>query len=168
MRQYDLGFDWIVDEKGKFTKSETLLTQQETGILFIELCVKECKPGGRIALIVPNGYLGNRSPKYRVVREWLLKHTRVAAIVSLPRFTFKSSGADVSASVLYLEKREVPLERFEDDHPYRFAVELIEKVGWDAGNKKAAPIYKRNREDGSLIIGQDLMQKGGGNLFNGS
>lgn len=155
LRQYDLGFDWIVDEKGKFTKSETLLTQQETGILFTELCVKECKPGGRIALIVPNGYLGNRSPKYRVVREWLLKHTRVAAIVSLPRFTFKSSGADVSASVLYLEKREVPLERFEDDHPYRFAVELIEKVGWDAGNKKAAPIYKRNREDGSLIIGQD-------------
>lgn len=155
LRQYDLGFEWIADENGKLTKSETLLTQQETGILFAELCVKECKPGGRIALIVPNGYLGNRSLKYRVVREWLLKHTRVAAIISLPRFTFKSSGADVSASVLYLEKREVPLERFEDDQPYRFAVELIEKVGWDAGNKKAAPIYKRNPDDGSLIISQD-------------
>lgn len=155
LRQYDLGFEWTVDDKGKLVKSETLLTQQETGILFAELCVKECKPGGRIALIVPNGYLGNRSLKYRVVREWLLKNTRVAAIISLPRFTFKSSGADVSASVLYLEKRDVPLERFEDDQPYRFAVELIEKVGWDAGNKKAAPIYKRNHEDGSLIIGQD-------------
>lgn len=153
--QYDLGFEWIVDDKGKLVKSETLLSQQETGILFAELCVKECKPGGRIALIVPNGYLGNRSLKYRVVREWLLKHTRVAAIISLPRFTFKSSGADVSASVLYLEKRDVSLDRLEDDKPYRFAVELIEKVGWDAGNKKAAPIYKRNHEDGSLIIGQD-------------
>lgn len=155
LRQYDLGFEWTVDSNGKLVKSETLLPQQETGILFAELCVKECKPGGRIALIVPNGYLGNRSLKYRVVREWLLKHTRVAAIISLPRFTFKSSGADVSASVLYLEKRDMPLERFEDDQPYRFAVELIEKVGWDAGNKKAAPIYKRNHDDGSLIIGQD-------------
>lgn len=155
LRQYDLGFEWIIDSNGKLVKSETLLPQQETGILFAELCVKECKPGGRIALIVPNGYLGNRSLKYRVVREWLLKHTRVAAIISLPRFTFKSSGADVSASVLYLEKRDMPLERFEDDQPYRFAVELIEKVGWDAGNKKAAPIYKRNHDDGSLIIGQD-------------
>lgn len=155
LRQYDLGFEWTVDNKGKFVKSESLLPQQETGILFTELCVKECKAGGRIALIVPNGYLGNRSLKYRVVREWLLKNTRVAAIISLPRFTFKSSGADVSASVLYLEKRDVPLEQFEDDQPYRFAVELIEKVGWDAGNKKAAPIYKRNHEDGSLIIGQD-------------
>ena len=155
LRQYDLGFEWTVDSNGKLVKSETLLPQQETGILFAELCVKECKPGGRIALIVPNGYLGNRSLKYRVVREWLLKHTRVAAIISLPRFTFKSSGADVSASVLYLEKRDMPLERFEDDQPYRFAIELIEKVGWDAGNKKAAPIYKRNHDDGSLIIGQD-------------
>ena len=31
---------------------------------------------------------------------------------------------------------------------YQFAVELIEKVGWDAGNKKAAPVYKRDPEDG--------------------
>ena len=70
----------------------------------------------------------------------------------MPRFTFKSSGADVSASVLYLEKRENPLENLSDDNEYKFAVELIEKIGWEAGNKKAAPVYKRNNEDGSLII----------------
>lgn len=152
LRQYDLGFEWSTKEDGTFEKTETLLTQQETGILFIEVCVKECRPDGRIAIILPNGYLGNRSLKYKIVREWLLRHTRLAAIVSLPRFTFKSSGADVSASVLYLEKRSVPLEKLSDDTSYQFAVELIEKVGWDAGNKKAAPIYKRNPEDGSLII----------------
>ena len=32
---------------------------------------------------------------------------------------------------------------------------MIERVGWDAGNKKAAPIYKRNQEDGSLIIDEN-------------
>lgn len=84
------------------------MSQQETGILFIEVCVKECRPDGRIAIILPNGYLGNRSLKYKIVRDWILRHTRLAAIVSLPRFTFKSSGADVSASVLYLEKRSIP------------------------------------------------------------
>lgn len=109
-----------------------MLSQQETGILFVEVCVKECKPSGRIAIILPNGYLGNRSIKYRTVREWILRHTKLAAIVSLPRFTFKSSGADVSASVLYLEKRETPLENIADSEEYQFAVELIEKVGWDA------------------------------------
>lgn len=155
LRQYDLGFEWEVNAEGILQKTDTLLTQQETGILFIEVCVKECRPGGRIAIILPNGYLGNRSLKYRIVREWILKHTRLAAIISLPRFTFKSSGADVSASVLYLEKREQPLERLNDDIGYQFAVELIEKVGWDAGNKRAAPIYKRNPEDGSLIIDEN-------------
>ena len=155
LRQYDLGFEWLIDETGVLKKTDTLLSQQETGILFVEVCVKECKPKGRIAIILPNGYLGNRSIKYRTVREWILKHTKLAAIVSLPRFTFKSSGADVSASVLYLEKRETPLENIADSEEYQFAVELIEKVGWDAGNKKAAPIYKRDPEDGSLIIDEE-------------
>lgn len=152
LRQYDLAFEWKPTKDGTFIKTDTLLSQQETGILFIEVCVKECRPGGRIAIILPNGYLGNRSNKYKVVREWLLKNTRLAAIISLPRFTFKSSGADVSASVLYLEKRVTPIEKLSDDSNYRFAVELIEKVGWDAGNKKALPVYKRNEDDGGLII----------------
>ncbi|ARE59792.1 hypothetical protein ADH75_10600 [Flavonifractor plautii] len=155
LRKYDLGFEWIINEDGLLKKTDTLLSQQETGILFVEVCVKECRPGGRIAIILPNGYLGNRSLKYRIVREWILRHTRVAAIISLPRFTFKSSGADVSASVLYLEKRDAPIESLANDTIYPFAVELIEKVGWDAGNKKAAPIYKRNIEDGSLIIDEN-------------
>lgn len=59
--------------------------------------------------------------------------------------------------MLYLEKREEPLDSLADDSEYRFAVELIEKVGWEAGNKKAAPTYKRNPEDGSLIIDDDGM-----------
>ena len=152
LRQYELGFEWNLEENGEYKRTEKLLSMQETGILFVEVCVKECRPKGRICIILPNGYLGNRSTKYRIVREWILKHCRIAAIVSLPRFTFKSSGADVSASVLYLEKREKPLDHLSEDNDYRFAVEQIERVGWNAGNKKAAPIYKRNEEDGSLII----------------
>ena len=54
-----------------------------------------------------------------------------------------------------MEKRETPLEHIADSEEYQFAVELIEKVGWDAGNKKAAPVYKRDPEDGSLIIDEE-------------
>lgn len=155
LRQYDLGYEWKESERGELMKSNQLLHQQETGILFVELCVKMCKRNGRIAIILPNGYLGNRSTKYKALRNWILRHTRLAAIISLPRFVFKSSGADVSASVLYLEKREVPLNYISDENEYKFAVELIEKVGWDAGNKKASPIYKKSPEDGSLIINEE-------------
>jgi len=149
LRNFDLGFDWLLTDNG-MAKTDKILNQQETGILFLEVCLKQCRPRGRIAIILPNGYLGNRSLKYRTVREWMLKHARIAAIVSLPRFTFKSSGADVSASVVYLEKRETPINKLNDE--YCFAVELVERVGWDAGNKKSTLLYKRNQEDGSLII----------------
>lgn len=149
LKLFDFGFEWETAE-GRLTKTDKLLDKQETGILFFELCVKICRSQGRIAIILPNGYLGNKSHKFRVVREWILRHTRIAAIISLPRFTFKSSGADVSASVLYLEKREEPLLNLEDDEEYMFAVEMVEKTGWEA-NKKALPIYKKNRDDGSLI-----------------
>lgn len=64
-------------------------------------------------------------------------------------------SSDRKRSVLYLEKRETPLEHIADSEEYQFAVELIEKVGWDAGNKKAAPVYKRDPEDGSLIIDEE-------------
>lgn len=150
LKEYDLGFEWEMRD-GHYFKTDKLLDKQETGILFIELCVKICCNNGRIAIILPNGYLGNKSNKYKVVREWILRNTKIAAIVSLPRFTFKSSGADVSASVLYLEKREKGLNKLEDDEEYMFAVEMVEKTGWEA-NKSALPIYKRNMENGDLII----------------
>ncbi|WP_109420294.1 N-6 DNA methylase [Proteus terrae] len=153
LKKYELGYKWKIDNHGKWKKTESLLDVQETGILFAELCVKQAKPGGRIGLIVPNGYLGNRSEKYRVFREWLLKNTKLAGVCSFPRFTFKTSGADVSASIIFLEKRITPLNDFIHDE-YYFFVEMIENVGWDAGNKKAAPIYKRNSSDGSYIINE--------------
>lgn len=134
IKKYDFGFEWE-EVDGRLVKTDNLLDKQETGILFVELCVKICRNAGRIAIILPNGYLGNKSHKFRIVREWLLRHTKIAAIISLPRFTFKSSGADVSASVLYLEKRDSPLENLDNDEEYMFAVEMVEKTGWEANKK---------------------------------
>lgn len=154
LRKFDLGHEWEFDDKkSTWVKKAKLLDQQETGLLFAEVCIKQAKPGtGRIGLIVPNGYLGNRSRKYQVFREWLLRQSRVVAICSFPRFTFKTSGADVSASVVYLEKRKKPLEDTKQDASYHFSVQMIENVGWNLGDKKAAPRYVRNPEDGSYII----------------
>lgn len=150
LKKYELGREWkLVNYNYKATNK--VLPSVQTGILFAEVCVKECKPGGRIGIILPNGYLGNRSFTYRVFREWLLRNVKVAAIVSFPRFTFKSSGADVSASVLFAEKREQPLKKLTDEE-FCFAVEMIENLGWQAGNKRAEPLYRRNQSDGSFII----------------
>ncbi|MEZ9545604.1 N-6 DNA methylase, partial [Vibrio crassostreae] len=155
LRNYELGREWVENEQGELVATDKLLTGQETGILFAEVCVKQArKENGRIGIILPNGYLGNRSHKYRVFREWLLRNCKLVGMVSFPRFTFKTSGADVSASVLFLEKREEPLKTLTDED-YEFFVELIENLGWEAGNKKAATIYQRSNDDGSFIVNDD-------------
>ncbi|GHH80455.1 HsdM family class I SAM-dependent methyltransferase [Promicromonospora soli] len=154
LSNFDLGHKWS-HTAGSWSRSSDLLSAQETGILFAEACVRLLRSGGRVALVVPNGYLGNRSPKFLVLREWLLRHTRIAAIIGLPRFTFKGSGADVSASVIFCEKRETPLKNATDSEDYEFAVEVINRVGWVTGDKKASPSYIRDESDGTLILGED-------------
>ncbi len=159
LRQFDLGHKWEWNAKTKsykLPKKEVLLESQEAGLLFAEACVIQAKKGkGRIGIILPNGYLANRSKKYCLFREWLLCRCRLVAICAFPRFTFKTSGADVSASVIYLEKREKPLSHVSKDKSYSFSVQVIENVGWNLGDKKAAPRYVRNIEDGSYIVGDN-------------
>jgi len=157
--KFDLGHTWKADQKGSMRPTAAVSASQETGMLFAELCVKQTKLGGRIALILPNGYLGNRSASYTNFREWLLRHCRVASICSFPRFTFKTSGADVSASVIFLEKRRKPLQTSNEDRDYAFHVGLIENVGWELGNKVAAPVYVQNPEDGSYIIDEESNER---------
>lgn len=128
------------------------LSAQQTGILFAELCVKQAKRGGRVAIILPNGYLGNRSANYIAFRKWLLRYTKVACIIGFPRFTFKKSGADVSASVLVLEKRHEPLIDPQQTEDYPVYVNLLESVGWEIGNKQASKIYKHDPKDGALVL----------------
>ena len=156
LSQFALGHLWTVDPATKhFAPTATVLEKQETGVLFVEVCVLQAKPGGRIGIILPNGYLGNRSNRYAGFREWLLRNCKVASICAFPRFTFKTSGADVSASVVFLEKREVPLAQSDEDATYEVHIGMLEMVGWKLGDKRAEPIYVRDPADGSYLVGAD-------------
>lgn len=155
LSQFSLGHVWERNARGEWVESKAVLSQQEKGLLFAEVCVHQTRPGGRIAIILPNGYLGNRSDRYVSFREWLLRHCRLVAVCGFPRFTFKTSGADVSASVVYLEKRQAPLYSSLADDDYMFNAELIENVGWSVGDNKAQPIFERAEIDGSFLVGLD-------------
>jgi len=155
LSQFDLGHVWRKKDSGAWEMTEEILAQQQKGLLFAEVCVHQARPGGRIAIILPNGYLGNRSDQYVSFREWLLRQCRLVSVCGFPRFTFKTSGADVSASVVYLEKRDRPLESSELDDDYMFNAELIENVGWSIGDNKALPVYLRAETDGSYLVCAD-------------
>ena len=154
LRNFDMGHYWNLSEHG-IVRTDDVRRSQQTGILFVELCVRLAKPGGRVGIILPNGYLGNASPEYVALREWLLRHTRVVAIVAFPRFTFKKSGADVSASAIILERRSEPLVTSSSSEDYPIYFGMIESVGWRAGDKKAVPIYKRDPQTGDLLLDEN-------------
>lgn len=136
-------------------KTGQLLSGQETGILFVEVRVRSARPGQRIAIILPNGYLGNRSDRYHALRRWILCQTRVVSVVGFPRFTFKKSGADVSASVVVMEKRKKPISKLEESLDYPIYFNLLNKVGWDVRNKRAERVYRLSELDGTLVLDQN-------------
>ena len=152
LKNFDLGHQWEIDADGVANQLDKVAKSQQTGILFAELCVRQARPGGRVAIVLPNGYLGNGSTIYLALREWLLRHTRLVGVVAFPRFTFKKSGADVSASVVVLEKRVDPLGQASESEKYPFYAGLLESVGWSVGDKGGSRIYKRDPKTGAYLL----------------
>jgi type I restriction enzyme M protein len=154
LENFDLGHEWEPDSAGVLQPTGPRLRAQQSGILFAEACAKlvQSSPHGRFALVVPNGYLGNRSGPYRSLREWLLRHCRIAVIAALPRFAFKASGASVAASVIFCEKRDTPLRAAKDSEDYPICIEVVNRVGWNLTAKTAEPLYSRDPKDGTYLI----------------
>jgi type I restriction enzyme M protein len=126
LAEYDLG-KTKPDKKGKRKERKS----QKTEILFIERIWDFLKPGGRAAVVLPDGILNNPSNDY--VREYVLDRFQFLAVVSLPASAFAHYGAGVKASVVFLRKRadgETP----SDDEPTFMAAP--EKIGYDATGRE--------------------------------
>ena len=113
-------------------------------ILFIEACYEYLKPGGKMAIVLPDGILGN--PNTLPVREWILEKFRILASVDLAVEAFLPQ-VGVQASLLFLQKkteteRQLAQEANED---YQVFMAIAEKLGKD---RRGNPIYLRD-EDGA-------------------
>lgn len=71
-------------------------------ILFIERFLQLAKPGGYVAIIIPDGILANINLQY--VRGWIFERARILAIISLPRETFKYIGTTAKTSIIFTQK----------------------------------------------------------------
>lgn len=129
----DADIPTLKDEFELFNKEDSKgrrkpLAQQKSEILFLERIWHFLKTKtGRAAVVVPDGILTNSS--LQSVRDWLLAHFQVLAVVSLPQFAFSHYGAGVKASLLFLRKLGKD-EAVADDAPIFMA--LAERIGYDA------------------------------------
>lgn len=76
---------------------------KKTELLFLALFLKLLKPGGRAAVIVPDGVLFGSSKAHKDLRRMLVEEQKLDAVISLPSGVFKPY-AGVSTAVLIFTK----------------------------------------------------------------
>lgn len=120
-------------------------------ILFIEACYNYLKPGGKMAIVLPDGILGN--PNTLHVREWILEKFYILASIDLSVEAFLPQ-VGVQASLLFLKKKtdtERQLAKVKEED-YDVFMAIAEKLGKD---RRGNPIYLRD-EDGAEILFEEV------------
>lgn len=134
-------------------------------ILFIERNLSFLKPGGRMAVVLPQGRFNNSSDKF--LREYLAAYGRILAVVGLHGNVFKPHTG-TKTSVLFFQKwnddaHAGPLCPKVDDYPIFFAT-MREPSKDNSGEK----IYRQGSDGtplldghGHLIVKHDLFNHDG-------
>ena len=80
-----------------------IVKTKKTELLFLALFLRLLKPGGRAAVIVPDGVLFGSSNAHRALRQMLVEDQKLDAVISLPSGAFKPY-AGVSTAILLFTK----------------------------------------------------------------
>ena len=78
---------------------------KKTELLFISLFLKQLKPGGRCACIVPDGVLFGSSKAHQELRKELVESQKLDAVISMPSGVFKPY-AGVSTAILIFTRTD--------------------------------------------------------------
>lgn len=81
----------------------SIVKTKKTELLFLALFLRLLKPGGRAAVIVPDGVLFGSSKAHKELRRMLVEDQKLDAVVSLPSGAFKPY-AGVSTAILLFTK----------------------------------------------------------------
>ena len=143
--KYELG----KNSKGKY--------QSKVGrdILFIERNLNFLKPGGRMAIVLPQGRFNNSSDKY--IRDFITEHCRILAVVGLHGNVFKPHTG-TKTSVLLVQKWDDKLCPKKEDYPIFFAT-----MGEPSKDNSGDKIFVKDKDGlpildthGHLIVKHDL------------
>jgi type I restriction enzyme M protein len=82
---------------------QQIVKTKKTELLFLALFLRLLKPGGRAAVIVPDGVLFGSSNAHKTLRKILVEEQKLDAVISLPGGVFKPY-AGVSTAILLFTK----------------------------------------------------------------
>lgn len=113
-------------------------------ILFIERNLNFLKPGGRMAIVLPQGRFNNITDKR--IREYIVENCRILAVVGLHGNVFKPHTG-TKTSVLFIQKWDEKLCPKVEDYPIFFAT--MKKPSKDNSGDK---IYLKDKNTGENIL----------------
>ena len=125
-------------------------------ILFIERNLNMLKPGGRMAIVLPQGRFNNSTDKN--IRDFVSEHCRILAVVGLHGNSFKPHTG-TKTSVMFVQKWDDELCPKQEDYNIFFATQKV--AGKDNSGEKVfeteivpavEPVYKTWTED---IVDED-------------
>jgi type I restriction enzyme M protein len=104
LSQYELAKQWKAPKRsgGEWEDTTEYKKEQAPQILFIERCIQFLKPGGRMAIVLPESIFG--MPNYGYVVQYLYKTFRLRAFISLPEEVFQPY-THAKTCVVVLERR---------------------------------------------------------------
>jgi type I restriction enzyme M protein len=106
-----------------------------------------------MAMVIPNGILNN--PALGYVRQWMLRHTQILAVVDMARDLFQPKN-DTQTSMVLMRRLSSDEEKAAAtkglDYPVFFAV--AEKIGHD---KRGNVIFRRTVEGKEIIVARKEM-----------
>jgi type I restriction enzyme M protein len=113
-----------------------IVKTKKTELLFLALFLRLLKPGGRAAVIVPDGVLFGSSKAHKELRRILVEDQKLDAVVSLPGGVFKPY-AGVSTAILVFTKTNSG----GTDHVWFYDVEAD---GWSLDDKRT-PLLREDK-----------------------
>lgn len=102
-------------------------------ILGLERCFQFLKPGGKLAIVLPDGLLKNKSSLF--VRQWIENTATIKAVISLPEESFNPYGAMVKTSLCIFQKHKRNGSKLNNNSVFLCEVE---NIGFDATGRPKA------------------------------
>lgn len=124
-------------------KNNKKVSKISRDILFIERNLDFLRPGGRMAIVLPQGRFNNTSDQR--IRDFIMEKARLLAVVGLDGNTFKPHTG-TKTSVLFIQKWDDQINPKLDDYPVFMAVS--EKSGKDNSGQE---MYKTNKTGDRLL-----------------
>lgn len=128
LKEYELAYRWAQgNERGALQRKQIVPRPPE--VLFIEQCLHFLKPGGFLAIVLPDGILQNATAL--PVRRWLHSKAELVAVVSIPQEAFVPYGTGIKTSLVIVQK-----------HPSAVSSVFMAEVKQVGYTVKGTPVYQ--------------------------